>query len=135
MLEYPITFTDFNDVTRTEVLRFNLTKAEVADMEMSVTGSFSNMLKMLIEKQDIPAMSAIFKNLLLKSYGEKSLDGREFSKSKEMSDKFASTAAFSDIYMSLVTDADAAAKFINGILPEGLVKEMKKSAIDYPKTT
>jgi len=126
MLVRTMTYKDFNEVERTEDFRFNLTGAEIAEMEMSVNGSYSEMLKMLVEKHDTPATATIFRNLILKAYGEKSLDGQTFMKSKEISENFAHTQAYSDLYMELVTDADAASNFVNGILPKDLLKNMPK---------
>ena len=59
----------------------------------------------------------LFKDLILRSYGEKSADGRRFIKSKELSTAFSQTEAYSELFMELVTDAEKAAEFVNGITP------------------
>ena len=38
-------------------------------------------------------------------------------KSEEISNGFAQTEAYSQLFMELATDADAAAAFVNGIIP------------------
>lgn len=117
MLKKTITYVDYNGVERTEDFYFNLTKAELTEMEMGTTGGFSEMINRIIATKDIPSVIKIFKELILKSYGQKSADGRRFIKSPELSTEFAQTEAYSILYMELATDEDAAAKFINGIAP------------------
>ena len=117
MLKKTITYTDYNGVERTEDHYFNLTKAEIMEMELSTTGGLAEMIQKITAAQDAPAIIKLFKDLVLKSYGEKSPDGRRFIKSKEISDAFAQTEAYSQLFMELATDADAASKFVNGIMP------------------
>ena len=117
MLKKTITYTDYNGVERTEHHYFNLTKAEIMEMELSTPGGLAEMIQKITAAQDAPAIIKLFKDLVLKSYGEKSPDGRRFIKSKEISDAFAQTEAYSQLFMELATDADAASKFVNGIMP------------------
>ena len=117
MLKKTITYTDYNDVERTEDFYFNLSKAELMEMELSTTGGLAEMINKIVAAQDAPAIVKIFKELVLKSYGQKSADGRRFIKSKELADEFAQTEVYSQLFMELATDADAAAKFVNGIVP------------------
>lgn len=117
MLKKTITYTDYNNVERTEDFYFNLTKAELMEMEMGAVGGLSGMIEKIVSAKDAPAIIKVFKELVLKAYGEKSADGRRFIKSKELSDAFAQTEAYSQLFMELATDADAASKFVNGIAP------------------
>ena len=117
MIKKTMTYTDYNGVTRTEDFYFNLTKAEVAEMEMSTAGGLAEMIQRVVDANDAPAIIKIFKELVLKAYGEKSPDGKRFVKSEEISTAFSQTEAYSDLFMELATDADAAAKFVNGIIP------------------
>jgi hypothetical protein len=117
MLKKTITYNDYNDNERTEDFYFNLTKAEVMEMEMSVNGGLTEMIQKIVSTKDAPTIIKIFKDLILKSYGEKSLDGKQFKKSKELSTAFSQTEAYSQLFMELATDADMAAKFINGVIP------------------
>lgn len=123
MLKKTITYTDYNDVERTEDFYFNLTKAEVMEMEMSTSGGMAEMIQRIIAAQDSPAIIKIFKDLVLKAYGEKSPDGKRFIKSDEISTAFAQTEAYSNLFMELATDADAAAKFVNGIIPADVAQK------------
>lgn len=117
MLKKTITYIDYNGSERTEDFYFNLTKAEVVEMEMSTTGGLAEMIKKIVAAQDAPSIIAIFKKLILKAYGEKSPDGKRFIKSDEISNAFSQTEAYSQLFMELATDADKAAEFVNGITP------------------
>ena len=117
MLKKTFTYTDYNGVERTEDFYFNLSKAELMEMELSTTGGLAEMINKIVAAQDAPAIVKIFKELVLKSYGQKSADGRRFIKSKELAEEFAQTEVYSQLFMELATDADAAAKFVNGIVP------------------
>lgn len=118
MLKKTITYTDYNGNERTEDFYFNLTNAEVMELEMSTSGGLTEMISRIVAAQDAPAIIKIFKDLILKAYGEKSLDGKRFVKSAEISDAFSQTEAYSQLFMELATDADAAANFVNGIVPK-----------------
>lgn len=117
MLKKTITYTDYNGTVRTEDHYFNLSKAELMEMEMGTTGGLAEMIKRIVDAQDAPSIVKIFKELILKAYGVKSADGKRFMKSNDISTEFAQTEAYSILFMELATDADAASAFINGIVP------------------
>ena len=121
MLKKLINYTDFNGNERSENFYFNLTKAEVMDMELTTIGGMRQMLQSIIDKQDIPKIIEAFKTIIFKAYGEKSPDGRRFIKSKDLSEAFSQTEAYSTLYMELISDAEAAAAFINGIVPQDIL--------------
>ena len=122
MLKKTVTYMDYNGVERTEDFYFNLSKAEVAEMELSVEGGFSKMLEDVVKSKDNVKIVNIFKQMVLKAYGEKSADGRRFVKSEELAQAFAQTEAYSEIFMELALDSNAAAAFVNGIMPANLDK-------------
>jgi len=117
MLKKTITYRDFNDNERTEDFYFNLTAAEITEMEMSTTGGLAEMIQQIVKAQDMPAILKVFKDLVLRSYGVKSADGRRFIKSEEISKEFAQTNAYSQLFMELAGDAEKASAFVNGIVP------------------
>ena len=125
MLKKTITYTDYNGSERTEDFYFNLTKAEIMEMEMSTTGGLTEMINRIVAAQDAPAIISIFKELILKAYGVKSPDGKRFVKSKELATEFSQTEAYSQLFMELATNADEASKFVNGIVPSSDKKEVK----------
>lgn len=122
MIKKTVTYVDYNGVERTEDFYFNLTKAEVAEMELSVQGGFSKMLEEIVASKDNVQIVNLFKQMVLKSYGEKSPDGRRFIKSEEIAQAFAQTEAYSEIFMELALNEDKAAEFVNGIMPANLDK-------------
>lgn len=134
MIKKTIAYTDYNGVQRTEDFYFNLTKAELLEMELTSVGGFSEMVQKIINAKDGPALTAIFKDLILKAYGEKSADGRRFIKNDEIREAFSQTEAYSNLFMELATDDNAAAAFINGVMPADLVAEANKinNAIPAP---
>ena len=117
MLKKTITYTDYNGSERTEDFYFNLSKAEVMEMEMSTSGGLAGMIQRVVAAQDAPAIIKIFKDLILKAYGVKSPDGKRFIKSEELATEFSQTEAYSILFMELSTDADAASEFVTGIVP------------------
>lgn len=117
MLKKTVTYTDYNGVERTEDFYFNLSKAEAAEMELSVDGGLSQMLENIVKAKDNKQIITIFKEIILKSYGEKSQDGKRFIKSKEISEAFSQTEAYSELFMELALNEKAATEFINGVLP------------------
>ena len=117
MLKKTITYVDYDGNERTEDFYFNLTKAEVTEMEMSQKGGLVNTIQKIVAEQNSQRIIEIFKDLILKSYGEKSLDGKRFIKSKELREEFEQTEAYSDLFMELAQNAESAAAFVNGIIP------------------
>ena len=126
MIKKTITYKDYNQVERTEDFYFNLSKAEVMEMEMSTSGGLAEMSTRIVAAQDQPAIIKIFKDLILKAYGEKSPDGKRFIKSDELSIAFSQTEAYSQLFMELATDAEAASAFVNGIVPADMAKQAAK---------
>lgn len=121
-------YVDFNGVTRKEKFYFNLTKAEVLNMELGKAGGLTEYIKKIIEAQDTPTIMSLFKKLLLTSYGVKSDDGRRFIKNDQVREDFEQTQAFSDLYMLLALNDDEASKFVNGIMPSDMqISEAQKA--------
>ena len=102
MLKKTITYTDYDGLERTEEFRFNLTKAELMDMELTTVGTFSKLMQKIIDEKDMVRLAKYFKELILKSYGVKSDDGKRFIKSPELSEAFSQTEAYSELYMELL---------------------------------
>lgn len=132
MLKKTITYTDYNGAERKEDFYFNLSKAEVMEMELSTTGGLAEMIKRIVAAQDQPAIIKVFKDLILKAYGEKSPDGKRFMKvddnGKPLYIAFSQTEAYSQLFMELATNDEAAAKFINGIVPADMAQQIASAA-------
>lgn len=118
MLKKRIKYTDYNGVEREEDFYFNLSKAEVAEMELEVKGGLSAKIQQIVDADNRPELIRIFKDLIVRSYGVKSLDGKRFVKTDEIRDEFLQSEAYSELFMELATNANAASEFINGIVPQ-----------------
>ena len=130
MLKKTITYTDYNDISRTEDFYFNLTEAEIMEMEMGTTGGLAEAIQRVVAAQDAKAIIKIFKDLVLKAYGVKSPDGKYFEKSDKIAKEFEHSPAYSIIFMELATNADEAAKFVNGIVPANM--RQATTSADHP---
>lgn len=117
MLKKTIKYIDYDGNERTEDKYFNLSKAECMEMELSTNGGMQAMIERIVSEKDNAKIVKVFKDLILKAYGEKSADGKHFYKSDAISAEFAATEAYSELFMELATDADAAAKFISAVMP------------------
>ena len=116
MLKKTIKYTDYDGNEREEDFYFNLNKAEVTEMELSKQGGLSEYIKRIVAAQDAPSLVELFKELICKSYGEKSLDGKRFVKSKELTEEFTQTEAYAELFVELASNAEEATKFVNGIM-------------------
>ena len=131
MLKQTITYTDFNGVERSEDFYFNLTKAELVELEMGHAGGLSESLQKIVAAEDGGAIIREFKTIILKAYGKRSEDGSRFVKNDKMREEFETSEAYSVLFIKLVTDADAAAKFVSGIMPQDLMDKAQLSLDDF----
>ena len=127
MYKKTITYPDYNGEEIKEDFYFNLTKAEILEMQLEKEGGLAEKIQAIVDSKNVPQLIKIFKELILRSYGKKSDDGKRFIKSPELSREFTQTEAYSELFMELATDSDAASAFINGIIPANLAKELPAS--------
>lgn len=130
MLKKTFTFTDYNGTERTEDHYFNLSKAEILELELSVDGGVGAKIERIVSAQSAPEIFKTFKELILLSYGVKSADGRRFIKNQEIRDDFVQTEAYSQLVMELATDDKAGANFLQGIMPKDIVDELPENLQD-----
>ena len=128
MLKKTITYDDFNGETVSEDFFFHLSKAELVELELSHQGGLSEALQRIVAAEDGKGIVQEFKNIILSAYGQRSDDGKRFIKNQQLREEFESTEAYSSLFIELVTDADAAVKFINGIIPAGMAEEAARLA-------
>ena len=126
MYKKTLKYTDYDGNEREEDFYFNLSKAEILEMQLSVEGGFVSYIQKIISSQDVPSLISVFKELVLKAYGEKSSDGRRFIKSKDISEAFSQTEAYSDFFMQLVMDSEEATKFVNSIVPADISQDANR---------
>lgn len=126
MIKKTITYTDYNGEEITETFRFNLNKAELARMDMSEEGGMSQRLRRIVESRDGKGIVETIRSLIRLSYGEISPDGRRFVKSEAMADAFEQTEAYAELFMELCFNAEKAAEFARGIMPQNLQDAIAK---------
>ena len=128
MLKKTIKYTDYNGEEQTEDFYFNLSKAELTEMELSTTGGYGEMLQGIVAAEEHTKLVPIIKDIIFKSYGEKSEDGKRFIKSPELSTAFSQTEAYSELFMEIATDAELSAAFVNGIIPVDVKEQVDAAA-------
>lgn len=131
MLKETIKYVDYNGTDREFVAYFNLNKSEILRMEMSVKGGMSGFIQSIVDTKDQIALIKLWDELIDLAYGVKTIDGG-FTKRAEDLEAFKATAAYSELYMKLATDADYAANFIKGIFPKDLVEQAEKEMKALP---
>ena len=134
MLKKTISYVDYNGEKQEDECYFNLSKAELMEIQVSEKGGFENYLIALIQEKDTKKIYNMFKEIVLMSYGQKSADGHSFIKKKmvdgqmiRLRDEFEQTEAFSELMIELLTGGDEAiANFINKLIPKELAEEVAK---------
>lgn len=134
MLKKTITFTDFDGKERTEDHYFHLSKADVVKW-LTTNGDYTldKMLERLSTEKNGKKIMEIFEDLIHRSYGKRSLDGRKFEKNEEIWKDFYETEAYSELFMEMVTDAKKASAFVNGIIPADLAAEVRNIVLKNPE--
>ena len=128
MRKETITYTDYNNVTRTEDFFFNLNEAELNALQYVVDGGLKEILERIVKSNDNKHIMACFHELIAKSYGEKSPDGRRFIKSEELSEAFMQTEAYNELMLRFMTDANYSAEFINDVLADVTKRTKERNA-------
>ena len=126
MLKKTMSYVDYDGNTREEDFYFNLTKAELMEMTLSTSGGLDRYIERITKTQDSAKLIELFKEIIIKSYGIKSDDGRRFIKSPEITEEFTQTEAYSDLFTTLATNDEEAAAFVNGIMPKELIEAAQK---------
>lgn len=130
MFKKPIKYTDYLGNDREEEFYFDLSPAELTELELSTDGGLSAMIQKIIKAKDMPSLIATFKKLVLMSYGEISNDGRRFIKNDDVRIGFSQTPAYSILFMELATNENAATEFVNGIIPKKEIDELKQKQLE-----
>ena len=127
MLKKTITYTDYDGMERTEDFWFNLSKTELTKLDAELPGGVLGVLRKIIDKKDRKALVDFIETLILRSYGEKTLDGKRFVKTPEMAEEFMQTPAYDELFMSILSDTDSQTSFINGFIPQSMAKEIEQT--------
>lgn len=138
MVKKSIKYTDFNGNEQVDECYFNLSQSELTQLEVSEKGGFENYISKMIAEQDNKKIYALFKEIVLMSYGEKSFDGKSFIKKKmidgqlvNLRDQFEQTMAFDTLMMELISGGEkTVAEFINKLIPNELQEEIAKQTAE-----
>ena len=133
MITLTRTYKDYKGLERTEEYSFGLTKADLMEMEMGVKGGYTALIKKIVDSKEPSELIRLFKDLVMRSYGVISDDGRRFQKNDEIRQAFVESPVYSDIFMELVQDDKKAAEFVSGIMPEELAEQAKAAAAEESK--
>lgn len=125
MLKKTIKYTDFNGQPQSEDYYFNFTKAELVEMGLSENGGLDAFIEKVINERDQKEIIRLFKDIVLKAYGEKSTDGKYFVKNDAVRERFSQTEAYSELFMELAFDSKAASDFINALIPNDLAETIQ----------
>lgn len=134
MYEKSIKFVDFFGNEKTEKRYFNLSEAEVLDAQFDKKDDFSKLIQGIANTKDTESLGKLFKEIILRSYGEPSPDGIYFNKSKEIRDRFENSALYNALYTELLFDADAASDFINHVIPVENIQQLTNKIKDSQET-
>lgn len=132
MIKKNITYVDFDGEERTDAFYFNLSKAELMDIELDYGGNMSAAMNTMLEKRDLQGVLRLLGKLVRKAYGEKSGDGRRFLKNQEVEDSFATTDAYSNLLIELVNDEQKLRAFVTGVIPADVRNEVEKKMAEAP---
>lgn len=102
MVGKKITYTDFTGNEITEVFYFNLTQAELAEMNLSIDGGFDQLSNRFKQKPDASQMVDIFKALIHKAVCEKTADGKRYVKSEDIANAFIMSDAYSQLFIEMI---------------------------------
>lgn len=131
MIKKTITYTDYDGNERTEDKYFHMSKRELIKWETeSGSGGMDKLIEKIIEEEDRKKIVEMFDDLILRSYGEKSMDGRSFTKSEELKNAFANSAAYDQLFYELLSDTDKATEFVNGLIPQDLNRQSNLEVAD-----
>lgn len=122
-----IKFTDYNGVQREEEFYFNLSKAEILNLQFSVEGGLYATLKKISTMKDETKIVNFIQDIILKSYGEKSPDGRRFIKSEELMTNFMQTEAYSELLIELMSDVKKMGEFVKALMPKDIADNIPEN--------
>lgn len=125
MLKKTITYEDYDGNTRTEDFYFNLNKAELAELQMSRQGGFSEWIQRVVDAKDNTTLYATIKEFILKTVGVKSADGKRFIKNDTIREEFEQTEAFSELMMEMMTNEKNFSAFTQGVVPKDIASQAK----------
>lgn len=124
MIKQDITYTNFEGEQETETLYFHLNKVELMEMQVSEKRGLAQYITDIQKAENNKEIFRLFKEIVLRAYGERSEDGKKFIKNERLREEFEGSLAYEELMVKLVTEADFASKFVNGIMPAGMADQI-----------
>ena len=124
MIKQDITYTNFEGEQETETLYFHLNKVELMEMQVSEKRGLAQYITDIQKAENNKEIFRLFKEIVLRAYGERSDDGKKFIKNERLREEFEGSLAYEELMVKVVTEADFAAKFVNGIMPAGMADQI-----------
>lgn len=128
MLTKTITCEDYAGKTYTQDFQFNLNRAELTEMELSYEGGMIERMKSIINTAEATKVFPMIKDIVLRSYGVKSENGRRFVKSQELREAFEQTDAYNQLICEFFDNPDSFNEFLQGVIPKDKNNENNKPA-------
>lgn len=141
MLKKTITYIDFDGNQRKEDLYFNMTRSELIEFSFGLPDLKENVSdkitkqeaeelgKKMVEKMGGEGMYKFVKDLIFKSFGVKSEDGRRFIKNEQLSIEFTQTMAYDELLMDIFSTNEKANEFLNGVIPPEMANRVSVNAL------
>lgn len=136
MISKKITYVDYDGQERTEEFHFHLSESELIKMDFGTRGGMRRMVEKMTQAIDTQQIMATFERFIIDSYGEKSLDGRQFVKKgpdgRPLYEAFMTTPAYDQLFMELLSDTNSMAAFLRGVVPAKHAAEFDKEMASNP---
>ena len=130
MIKKTVHYTDYNDREREETLYFNLSRAEFDDINDEMPGGIQGVINGLADTNNIRGFIKTVKELVKKSYGVKSNDGKRIIKNQEILDEFVQSEAYSVVLDDVLGSVESMLVFLRGIFPTGHLTPAEKAKYD-----
>ena len=127
MLTKAITYTDYNGNKKTKNFYFNLTRTELAKMELTTKAGIEETIKQMVNEDDREKIIELFESIVLGAIGEKSADGEYFNKSEEIRERFVNHPAYDILFMELISSSKSMSDFINAVVPADIAEAAEKN--------
>lgn len=124
MIKQDITYTNFEGEQETETLYFHLNKVELMEMQVSEKRGLAQYITDIQKAENNKEIFRLFKDIVLRAYGERSEDGKKFIKNERLREEFEGCLAYEELMVKIVTETDFAVKFVNGIMPAGMADQI-----------
>jgi hypothetical protein len=132
MIIKTLTFKNFLGEQETSDFYFNMSEGELTLMQVRAIDqkheSFTDKLDKIAKGLQGAALADVIEELVLKSYGVKSTDGKLFVKNPQILESFTASGAYSVLITELFSIEGSLTEFVNGVVPDDLVQKSKQEA-------